>query len=86
MNNRVSFPKMFTVNQSCIKFYNNDGLELSFAADDSCGVHKDENNHMSVAIFKGEDIVEDDHPFSGEAEEFLHLLAEHMGYELKKKE
>ncbi len=79
MRKRVSFPKMFTVNQSCVKFYNEQDIELSFAADDSCGA-------MSVAIFKGDDIVVDDHPFSGEAEEFLHLLAEHMGYELKKKE
>lgn len=86
MESKVIFPKMISTGLSCVKFVNENGIVLSFAGDDSCGVHKAENKRMSVAVFnEKEEYVEDDRPFYGEADEFLRLLAAHLGYEVVKK-
>lgn len=87
MVNAVVFAKTVSGDQSCLKIFNEDGLELSLAGDDSCGAHKKYNSRMSVAVFNGdfiEDTVEPDRPFSGDTDEFMQLLAKHLGYKVEK--
>lgn len=81
----IIFPKPRTHTQACVKFYNEHGRVLSFAADDSAGAFPDLRRSY-LACFES-----DAGPMIGNEihwatpEEFLRALAEHLGYQVTKK-
>lgn len=70
---------------ACLKILNDAGEELSVAFDDSCGAML----HLGRASFArfgaNNECLREDSPLYG-AEDFLLLLAEHLGYVVAKRE
>lgn len=80
-------PDGTVVHSVCIKVENENGIELSIAADNSCGAMKDLgrismarfDNNLSISPRVGEEV------FHVTAEEYLEALADILGYDLKKR-
>jgi hypothetical protein len=68
-----------------LKIFNDDGIELSLQGDDSCGAMK-ESSRITAALFAGENLADmlGDEIFGPSAEDFLHILAKHLGYTVEK--
>lgn len=74
---------------ACLKIVNDDGVELSVAFDDSCGCLPN-LDRVSMVRFRGHGPQAtsslEDEAFHVTAEDFLTKLADHLGYNLTKKE
>lgn len=72
-----------SMNAACLKVVNDQGVELSFAFDDSAGAMH-HLGRVSVATYVGDTPVKADRPIYSD-EDFLRALAAHLGFEVTRK-
>lgn len=66
--------------QACLKIVNDANVELSLAFDDSCG-SLPHLSRVSFMRFSAREALGEERPLYS-AEEFLRVLADHLGYDL----
>lgn len=68
----------------CMKIVNDQGEELSLSGDNSCGGMPN-LGRMSIAMFDKEDDFMMPEVYAPSVKDFLELLAEHLGYDVRPK-
>lgn len=80
----IYFCKTGNSTHACLKIINDKNEELSLAGDDSCGVMKN-IGRLDAITFRANGL-QDSHGSIINSEDFIRVLADHLGFELKKKE